>query len=377
MNDYLSTNYKIYTDKYFLRAKSILQQEDINPVVRYQIFVRKNIESLEGVNGAIQFIKSVVGDKVRIYALAEGKPYVVGQPIMKLEGRIQDLIDLETIYLGILSGSLSGRIDLEKVRINARAIVAEAGDKKVLYFGARHFFPWLDKGIAKICCEEGFTGCSTDDGATAWDAEGGGTIPHALVLAYGVDMRKKGIQRNPTVEATKGFDRCMDKSIPRVALIDTFNKESYDSIAVGCVLSNLSGVRIDTCGENKAAVTRPHAAVNHFSGLSKYAFGNGVTISAVWGLRRDLDEADLEHVKITVSSGFNSRKVSAFMEADRAYQNIYGKPLFDSIGTGSLYNAVMATSDIVAYYSEIEEQWVSYSKTGRAEMFSSEMKEVE
>lgn len=223
--DQLAMNYKIYTDKYFLRAKSILQQEDINPIVRYQVFVRKNIVSLKGVNEAIYFIKKIVGDKVRIYALEEGKPYVAGQPIIKLEGRVQDLVDIETVYLGILSGSLTGRVDLEEVRKNAHAISVAAEDKKVYYFGARHFFPWLDEKIAKICHEVGFAGCSTDVGAKAWDAEGGGTISHSLILVCGIDMKERDIEGNPTLEATKAFDRGINGSIPRVALIDTFNFE--------------------------------------------------------------------------------------------------------------------------------------------------------
>jgi len=375
--DNLVKDYKIYTDKYFLRAKSILQQENINPIVRYQIFARKNITNLRGVNEAIYFIKKVVGDKVKIFALENGKSYVAIQPIMKLEGRVQDLIDLETVYLGILSGSLTGYVDIEEIRKNSGAIVAAAGDKKVFYFGARHFYPWADSLIAEICCKAGFTGCSTDVGANAWEDKGVGTTPHSLILAYGIDMRKKGTKGNPTLEATKSFDRYIDKSISRISLIDTFNDESHDAIITGVSLPNLSGVRIDTCGENRARTSLPVEVTKLGNLGKKYLFGNGVTISGVWGLRRDLDEVNLEDVRITVSSGFNSRKISAFMRADAVYQYMYGKPMFDSIGTGSLMkDVVMATSDIVAYFDEATEKWVPYAKTGRVELFSSELKEI-
>lgn len=372
MIDNLVENYEMYTDKYFLRAKSILQQEDINPIVRYRIFARKNIPSLRGVDEAIYFIQKIVGDKVKIYALKNGKSYTIGQPIMKLEGRIQDLIDIETVYLGILSGSLTGQVDIEEIRKSAGAIAAAAQDKKVFYFGARHFYPWLDSQIAGICCKAGFAGCSTDVGAMAWGDEGGGTIPHSLILAYGIDMREKGIAGNPTVEATKAFDKYMDRAIPRVALIDTFNEESRDSVETGRGLSNLSGVRIDTCGENRTKVSSPIEVIKLGNLGNKYLFGNGVTISGVWGLRVDLDLSILRNVKIVVSSGFNSRKVSAFMRADAVYQYMYGKPLFDSIGTGSLVkDAVMATSDIVAYFDEAIKKWIPYAKTGRAERLES------
>lgn len=375
--DNLVRNYEIYTDKYFLRAKSILQQEDINPIVRYQIFARKNMMSLRGVDEAIYFIRKVVGDKVKIYALEDGKSYIAGQPIMKLEGRVQDLIDLETVYLGILSGSLTGHVDIEEIGKNALAIVTAAEDKKVIYFGARHFFPWLDEEIAGVCCKAGFVGCSTDVGAKAWNDEGVGTIPHSLILAYGIDMKEKGVKVNPTVEATKAFDKYMDGTIPRVALIDTFNEESYDSIEIGQSLPNLAGVRIDTCGENCASVSLPLEIIKFGSRGKEYLFGNGVTILAVWGLRKDLDDSNLRDVKITVSSGYNSRKVSAFMRADKVYRNKHGKSLFDSIGTGSLMNdVVMATSDIVAYFDDEIQKWIPYAKIGRAELFSSELKEA-
>ena len=75
----------------------------------------------------------------------------------------------------------------------------------------------------------------------------------------------------------------------------------------------------------------------------------------------------MERLEITVSSGFNARKTTAFMEADKAYQGLYNKPLFDSIGTGSLASAVMITSDIVSYYNEDKRLWLPLSKVGRGE----------
>ncbi len=53
----LESTYRDYTDKYFLRSKQILEAENINPVVRYQVFARQDIKSLVGVNKAVDFIK--------------------------------------------------------------------------------------------------------------------------------------------------------------------------------------------------------------------------------------------------------------------------------------------------------------------------------
>jgi len=43
-----------------------------------------------------------------------------------------------------------------------------------------------------------------------------------------------------------------------------------------------------------------------------------------------------ENLEITVSSGFNAEKTEAFVAADKVYQQMHNKPLFDNIGTGSI-----------------------------------------
>jgi nicotinate phosphoribosyltransferase len=357
--EYLVKNYREYTDKYFLRSKDILNAEGINPIVRYQVFARKDAPELKGVNEAVEFIRGVVGDRVKIYSLKEGTEYHANEPIMKLEGRVQDLVDLETVYLGILSGNLTGDINLHAVREKAKAIKRAAGDKPVFYFGARHFHPNLDEKLARICYEEGFVGASTDIGAKAWKAKGLGTIPHALVLAYEINMKENGKTGNPTVEAAKGFDKYIDKKVPRIVLNCTYNREITDSIESAKAVPNLKGTRIDTCGENYSQGVAPGLNGNE----------KGVTIEGVWALRRGLDETGFGNLEITVSSGFNEGKTEAFMEADRIYQKMYEKPLFDNIGTGSLADSFMTTSDICAYFSEKEGKWKPLSKTGRKELF--------
>lgn len=372
----LVDKYRDYTDKYFLRSKEVLQQAKINPIVRYQVFARKDAEKLKGIDEAVDFIKGVAAKenrKIKIYSLQEGTKYYANEPIMKLEGRVQDLIDLETVYLGILSGNLTGEINLESIREKARAIKKAAGDKPVFYFGARHFHPNLDEKLARICFEEGFVGASTDIGAKAWNAEGLGTIPHALVLAYDINMRENRKIGNPTVEALKGFDKYIDKSVPRIVLNCTYNKEITDTIESAKAVPNLKGARIDTCGENYTQGSQK-IVLPPMDIPEKYIEGKGVTIDGVWALRRNLDKSGFENLEITVSSGFNEEKTSAFVEADRTYQRIYGKPLFDNIGTGSLANPFMTTSDICAYYKN-KSGWRSISKVGREELPSNRLEE--
>lgn len=359
-----------YTDKYFLRSREILKAEDINPIVRYQVFARQDL-TLEGVDEAVEFLGQV-GRDIRVYGLRDGEEYRANEPILKLEGHVQDLVDLETYYLEILSGNLTGEVDLQEVRENAKAVYEAASGKAVLYFGARHFHYDLDEAIARICKEEGFVGCSTDIGAKAWNARGMGTIPHALVLSYAAYMDEQGRKGNATVEAAKAFDNHISKEVPRIVLVDTFNREITDSIATARVLPSLMGARIDTCGENYTEGSR-EVVLPELNVPEKYLQGRGVTIASAWGVRRGLDEAGLGHLELTLSSGFNAEKTAAFVDADKVYQEMYGKPLFDAIGTGSLAKPIMTTSDIVAYYNRAAGAWRPMVKVGRCEMPSTRL----
>lgn len=369
-------NYQEYTDKYFLRSKQILEAEEINPLVRYQIFARQDIPELQGITESINFIRDVVGDKVRIYSLKDGQNYKSKEPIMKLEGRVQDLIDLETGYLSINSGTLTGEVDLGALRKGARDIYKATQGKPVYDFSARHFAPHLVPIIAKICYEEGFAGTSTDIGAKAWNSVGGGTTPHALFLAYKAHMEQNGITGNPTVEAAKAYDKHVPKEVPRTILGCTFNCEITDIIETAQAGVPITGTRIDTCGENYTQGSR-NIQLPELNVPEKYKQCTGVTIAGVWGLRRGLDNEGLGHLDLLVSSGFNAEKTKAFILADIEYQRQYGKPLFNAIGTGSfgLKNLIMTTSDICAYFDENKRLWIPNSKTGRCETPSKRLEE--
>lgn len=366
-----------YTDKYFLRSKEILEAENINPIVRYQVFARRDVAELEGVDEAAVFIKNSVGDRGKVYALRNGQKYAAGESMIRMEGRVQDYIDLETIYLSITSGALTGDVDLDALRQGARNIYQAAEGKPVFDFSARHFAPHLIPEIAKICQEEGFAGTSTDIGAKAWGNVGLGTTPHALFLAYKAHMEQNNIDGNPTVEAAKAFDKHIAKEVPRTILGCTFNRELSDIVETAREGIPVSGTRIDTCGENYTEASQ-NVKLPKLNVSKKYKQGKGVTIASVWGLRKGLDNADLGNLKLFVSSGFNANKTTAFIEADKIYQKMYDKPLFDAIGTGSfgLKNLIMTTSDICAYFDENKQIWIPNSKVGRTELPGDRLEEI-
>ena len=322
-------------------------------------------DTAKGLDEAVDFVKGLKGAGVKVLSLKDGDRFEPNEALMVLEGRVQNLVDLETVYLGMISGGLTGEISLDDVRKNADEIIMAAEGKPVTYFGARHFHYSLDGEIGQICKDVGFSGAATDVAAKAWGKEGVGTIPHALILSVDAYARTNRHLVNPTGFAALLFDKHMDKEIPRIVLIDTYNREVSDSIAVSNLLEeSMNGIRLDTCGENvmegSADVQIPELDVP-----DKYLKGNGVTIQGVWHTRKSLIDAGKEDIDIVASSGFNQDKTRAFMQADKVFSEMYGSPLFHSIGTGSIAKPVMATSDIVSYFNESEERWEPLSKVGR------------
>lgn len=219
-----------------------------------------------------------------------------------------------------------------------------------MYFGARHWGYELDEEISKAAYRGGATSCSTDIGAEHAGQKGIGTIPHALVLAYG-----------DTVEAAKAFDKYIDDEVPRVVLIDTFNKEITDTLATAKALNGrLQGIRIDTCGEN----------IGEGCGADdgrKYRTGPGVTVELAKKLRDALDDNGYQSVEIILSSGFGKvEKVKEFVKAEQEL----GMRLFDRLGVGGVYDARYATADIVRIDGEPR------SKVGRYEKENPRLEEV-
>lgn len=345
-----------YTDAYFLRSKTILEREGLSPRVVMQVFIRKGPGHVYGIDEAVAMIEALSaqrGANLTVHALPEGASYAPQETLLRIEGPLQDFIELETLYLGAITSATSVRNggpepDLAAITRQAAAIREMLPDKSLMYFGSRHWHWTMDAAISKAAIDGGFDACATDAGAEAAGLAGGvGTIPHALVLAIAhAHGREVG-----TMEAAKAFDRHMDAAIPRVALVDTFNREADDAIATADALGErLWGVRFDTPGENLGQGGVPYDGRDYWT-------GKGVTVEFIRHMRRTLDDAGHERVNIVLSSGFgNLDKVRAFTEGESRYGR-----LFESIGIGSLFPAHFATADIV----QVEGQ--PFAKAGRAE----------
>jgi nicotinate phosphoribosyltransferase len=334
----LPQDHRPFIDKYFLRAKEILEKENLNPTVKAQVFIRNGNCSVCGINEAIAIITKY-GRVNKLWTLDEGELFEGGECLMLIEAPIQGIIDLETMYLGVLSTETTLKnggedIDLEKIKNNMSEIVKLVGNRPVSYFGARHWRFNRDYEISKACFEAGAKSCSTDVGASSVNQKGIGTIPHALEAIY---HWKYGLE-DAVYMASKAFDYLIDENVSRIALIDYANREIADSLR--CI-DMVSGIRVDTCGENLMEGVMPIDPI--VPGL-KYWFGNGVTISGVYALRKILNNKGFYDKKIMLSSGFgNPEKVKEFIKAE----HLLSIKLFDALGVGGVFESRMATMDII------------------------------
>ncbi len=308
----LPEDHKPFTDKYFLRSRKILKRDGLNPRAKYQVFIQNGSGIVCGLDEAIAIIRkySSKPEEIEINALYDGMPFKEKETIMTIEGPVQDLIELETMYLGVISAGSS-------IASAMNEICSIASGKDVFYFGARHWRFDSDRELSYAAWVGGAKGVSTDIGASSFGGKGMGTIPHALVLVYG-----------STIKTAEKFFEVFGSEAKVIALVDTFNKEITDSLKAAEALGDkLYGVRLDTCMENRGESTFK---------------GTGVTVELARKVRSELDRHGFQNVKIFLSSGFNAGKVREFVEAEKKY----GK-FFDAIGTGSVFDFRFATSDIV------------------------------
>lgn len=338
----LPPDHRPYTDKYFLRSRLILAREGLNPRVTVQVFFRHGPGVFAGGGEAAAILDafSALADHGgAVHALPDGATFSPLEPVMHIEGPLQDVIELETMYLGAMSAATSlanGQAEPTEaaVEAKARAIRELVPDRHLMYFGARHWHYSCEEAFCRAAVRAGFDSCATDIGARAAGlAAGVGTIPHALVLAFA----SRSGPEHATREATTAFDRHIDPECPRVALVDTFNREIDDALdTAGALGTRLAAVRLDTAGELVAQGGVP-------SDGRPYWTGRGVTVAGAVAVRQALDAAGYSRVGIVLSSGFgNLKKIQAFLEAEK----IHGR-LFASLGIGGLFESWMATADIV------------------------------
>src|SRR4051812_11471977 len=315
-----------YSDAYFNHTKALLEADGHHPHVVMQVFQREQ-SILGGVDEAIAVLKQCAGRRdgsgrwvngfkeLDVRALHEGDALEPWESVMTIEGDYSLFAPLETVYLGCMA-----RRTL--VMRNVRRVVEAARGKPILFLPARHDHWLVQTGDGWAAHVAGAIGVSTDAQASWWGGRGVGTVPHALIAAYGGD----------TVAAARAFAERYSGEMNVTVLVDFENDSVNTALAVADALGDrLWGVRLDT---SERLVDR---ALWHDMGDFRPTGVNEVLVRRV---REALDDAGHRNVKIVVSGGFDAARIRSF--------ETQGVPV-DSYGVGSslLRGANDYTADIV------------------------------
>jgi nicotinate phosphoribosyltransferase len=294
-----------YSDKYFVRTREVLVGAGRDPHVTMQVF-QKQEAFLGGADEALAILKTCLTagydwSQLEVLALRDGDRIAPRETVMVIRGPYVAFAHLETLYLGVLARRT-------RVATNTRLVVEAAWPKPVMFFPAR-FDHWLvQTGDGYAAHIAGAIGVSTDAQASWWGSEGIGTVPHALIAAYGGN----------TVEAAQAFAAQMPEHVHVITLVDFDNDCVATSLAVARALGRrLWGVRLDT---SETMVDR--SVVPLMGGFDP----RGVNPHLVRNVRAALDAEGFTHVRIAVSGGFDPGKIQRFEAA--------GVPV-DSYGVGS------------------------------------------
>ena len=301
-----------YSDAYFVFTRELLRAEGRHPRVVMQVF-QKEEAILGGIDEAIAILRLCADDwaALEVRALYEGDRIVPHEPVMTIEGDYATFAHLETAYLGCLA-----RRTL--VMRNVGDVVAAAAGKPILFMPARHDHWLVQTGDGWAAHVAGAIGVSTDAQASWWGGRGIGTVPHALIAAYGGDT---------VAAATAWADRYAGEMNVTV-LVDFDNDSTGTAVAVADALGDrLWGVRLDT---SEALVDRALEGTDL----------HGVQPELVAEVRSALDAAGHPGVHIVVSGGFDAEKIRRFETAGVAV-DAYG------VGSSLLRGANDFTADVV------------------------------
>ena len=296
-----------YSDAYFNHTRDTLLQDGRHPHVVMQVFQKKHAW-LGGMDEAIAILKlcSDGYDGLEISALHDGDEISPYEAVMHIEGDYTQFAHLETAYLGTLA-----RRTL--VTTNVVHVLQAANGKPVIFMPARHDHHRVQAGDGYAAHVAGQVvgaeiAVTSDEQSSWWGGRGIGTVPHALIAAYGGD----------TVLAARKFSDWAPPEMNVTVLVDFENDSVHTALAVADALGDrLWGVRLDT---SESLVDR--SLLDEMGDFRP----TGVNERLVWKVRDALDAAGFGGVRIVVSGGFTVDKIGRFERA--------GVPV-DAYGVGS------------------------------------------
>jgi nicotinate phosphoribosyltransferase len=259
-------------------------------------------------------------DGLEVRALYDGDRIDPYEPVLTIEGDYTTFAHLETPVLGTLA-----RRTL--ITTNVVHVLQAANGKPIIFMPARHDHHRVQTGDGYAAYVAGQVvgaeiGVTTDEQASWWGGSGIGTVPHALIAAYGGD----------TVLAARKFAQWASPDMNVTVLVDFENDSVHTALAVADALGDrLWGVRLDT---SESLVDR-----SLWGEMGDFR-PTGVNERLVTKVRDALDERGYERVRIVVSGGFTVEKIRAF-EASGVPVDAYG------VGSSLIRGSNDFTGDIV------------------------------
>ena len=269
------------TDVYFIRTKKILVEKGIHRRVFADVTTTSFPKDWKwGVLAGIEEVaKLLEGLPVNVYAMPEGTIFHPYEPVLQIEGFYEEFGIYETALLGMLSQA-SG------IATAALRTKIAANFKPVYSFGIRHMHPAIAPMIDRSAFIGGCDGVSGVLGAEMMGEKPVGTMPHALILVVG-----------DQVKAWKYFDEVVEQEVPRTALVDTLCDEKFEALMAAEALGErLTAVRLDTPSSRRGNFRR-----------------------IIEEVRWELDLRGHENVKIFVSGGLNEESIREIVDVADAF----------------------------------------------------------
>jgi nicotinate phosphoribosyltransferase len=310
-----------YTDAYFNHTRAALVEDGRHPIVLMQVFQKRDAY-LGGMDEAIAILKLCADafSDLTVHALYDGDAIEPYEAVMTIEGDYTAFAHLETAYLGTLA-----RRTL--ITTNVVNVLRAANGKPVIFMAARHDHHRVQTGDGYSAYVAGQVvgapiGVTTDEQASWWGGSGLGTVPHALIAAYGGD----------TAAAARRFADWAPDDMNVTVLVDFDNDSVATALDVAHALGpRLWGVRLDT---SESLVDR-----SLWNELGDFR-PTGVNPRLVHKVRDALDRAGFDSVRIVVSGGFTVEKIREF-EEEAVPVDAYG------VGSSLIRGSNDFTADIV------------------------------
>ncbi|WP_029513851.1 nicotinate phosphoribosyltransferase [Mycoplasmopsis primatum] len=295
----MSKNIDKYIASYFHKTEKVIANEHPNNIITLQFFQRRDNALLAGMDEVLKLLKDNTDtSKYEIRYLKDGTLIQNLEVVLELTGHYDDFGKYEGMIDGILTRSTS-------IATNAYECVKAANGKNIIFMGDRADHYLMQEIDGKAVALAGVTSMSTEAQNIHKVESTFGSVPHVLLQNFAGN--------------TGGAMKAYAKNWPNdkiISLIDYHNDviaqalESYTALG-----SRLYGVRIDTSKNMKDRMFDNESIDNkdHY----------GVNIDQVKNLRKALDDAGADNVKIIVSSGFNASKIRKFEEA-KAPVDSYG-----------------------------------------------------